>query len=231
MLDCEVASSDCAILARDQADEPGVAVDDAGSIIPANPLTLDSPGNQTVDRLIEKIFRQDKRLTKTEHDAVLAIVMKGQILTDLKACTARDWPRRSEVLDLHQRIATRLMRSSRWGKRIGLKESDLISGLPLDLLNLEWISKLGREQVQDLDRLAEFLPTVIKEVKKLLGQTQLAIKPTARTTTIEAIERRLSQLSPLIDRIDSASRDGEAAERVRSLLDDMARKLAPQPRE
>jgi hypothetical protein len=184
---------------------------------------------------MRRIRLLDTRLAKTEDDTVLRLVEKGQNLIALKACGERDWRRRLNRLALNPRVATRLMTIGRWGQEIGLNESDRIPGLPQDPLKLEWLAKLDREQVQalvgHLDCRAESRPTVIQEVKKLLGQAVPTTKPTARKTTIEAIEKRLAQLSPLIDRIDSASRDGEAAERVRGLLDDMARKLGPQPRE
>jgi hypothetical protein len=233
MLACELETSGCAILALDQADESGVEVDDAGSIIPTNPPSPDSPGDRTPEQLMKRIRLLDTRLAKTEDDAVL--VVTGQILIALTACAERDWPRRLKRLGLHPRVATRLMTIGRWGREIGLNESDRIPGLPQDPHKLEWLAKLSREQMQALveylDCRSESRPTIIKEVKKLLGQAVPTTKPTARKTTIEAIEKRLAQLSPLIDRIDSASRDGEAAKRVRGLLDDMARKLGPQPRE
>jgi hypothetical protein len=185
------------------------------------------------DALVKKILKLDDRLARTEDEAVTATIEKGQYLIDLKACTQRTWGKRLRELRLNPRVASRLMAVGGRSREIGLIGSDLLTKLPQDVHKLEWIVKLSpgplRELVEDLDCRQKPRATVIRAVKDVLGQVKPAVKAGGRDAALKTIENLLKRLVNLLDDLDPASHDGNAAERVRGLLGTAIERLEPRP--
>jgi hypothetical protein len=190
----------------------------------------DRPGQET-EALVAAIRDLRQLLVVGEDKMVAGTIRQGCLLVALKERTAtRTWGGHLKSLEIHPRVASRLMKVGSWDLQIGLNEADL-RRLPNDLLKLERIAGLDRGQ---LDRLLELIdcrkkdrPAVIKAVKQVLGVDEPDPEDDADDRVLRAIERILGRLIADVNDLGAAT-PGELRERLRNDLAAAMDKLANQ---
>lgn len=101
-----------------------------------------------INALVAKIKETQQAIRGNECQNVLKMVEIGEMLVQLKQMSNGDWLKHIELLTYDKRVAGRLMQLGKsWWSKGGLKESNLLNELPLDLMKLEWLCRLSREQL------------------------------------------------------------------------------------
>jgi hypothetical protein len=176
--------------------------------------------SDAITRLVNEILKEQRKIDRCEGDVVASHIRLGRYLAQLRPLATRNWAAQLKAVGMSSRVASRhLMIAQRWGKEIGLLESDLLPRLPTDLLKLEWLCRLSQDQLRNLlDKLdckKAPRPQVIALVREALGE----LPPTNDVPDEKQFVRRFSsQLTRTIGRLYEMFTETEQQDRIIQLL-------------
>jgi len=183
-----------------------------------------------INVLVREIEEAQKAMTRDEGNLVLHMIGLGELLLKLRRTAGGNWTVHAKKLGFHPRVANRYMQLARsWWGRNGLSESGLLEKMPPDLMKLEWLCRLDREQLVEAVenyRLREWSRTqVIDAVKFKLGVTEEA--PQVRSTTVDRIKVDCGRfVERLIESIEDSRPELASAQERQRLLDELSAKFA-----
>jgi hypothetical protein len=153
------------------------------------------------DAIVGKLKAVQKTVQKSTMEIVLAMVLIGELLVQLRRKANGSWTHHLDDLGYNERVARRYMALGRsWWARNGLKDSGLAADLPSDLLKLEWLCRLSKDQLQEGIRnwrCCEWARSVVIDaVKRVLNIAEPA-KPAAHIT----LDRLSDECDRFIDRV------------------------------
>lgn len=175
-----------------------------------------------VNRLINKIIAERQKIGRCEAAAVVCHIRLGHHLAALRPLAKNDWGTRLKAAGISPRVASRYLKiASYWPNEIGLRESDLLSRLPPDLLKLEWLCRVPQAQLggllDELDCKTATRPQVIAAVREILG-TQTPAKDESELDVDRFARRLLDRLKKAVDKLHEIFPEPEQHDRVRELL-------------
>jgi len=147
--------------------------------------------SQDINVLVRAVDETLKAMNNDEANLVEHMVELGERLLALRRGAGVSWTVHANKLGIHQRVANRhMLLAKSWWARKGLRESGLLEKMPPDLMKLEWLCRLDRQQLADAVanyRLREWNRTqVIDAVKYKLGVT--AEVPQVRSVTVDRLK-------------------------------------------
>jgi len=183
-----------------------------------------------VSALVKKIKEVQFGIVQDESHIVLKYVEIGQLLLQLKRVAKSDWENEVQKLGYPPRVARRYMAIGRtWWAGSGLQESGVINQLPPDLMKLEWLCRLDKDQLLGAIHhwpcrkwSRTLVIDAVKHDLKIIEKPKATRPPTLDRITIDC-ERVIDRLVEALE--DSADEIADPESRQR-LWDDLNSRFA-----
>jgi hypothetical protein len=193
--------------------------------------TASAPDAAAVEALLKKIKEEQAKLNTHETDAVASVIRIARHLTELRPLAKKTWTTNVKSLGMDPRVARRYLRLGRsWLGQNGLSESVLLAHLPSNIMKVEWICRLTREQLSELlatmDTRTESRNKVIAAVRAALGQEpRKKAKPDIAAVVEKLVKHLVESIHRLREECSRADDKGRAGgllaaglEQVRGVL-------------
>jgi hypothetical protein len=169
---------------------------------------------EAAQELIGKIQAEQKKLNAGEGRALRSTLRIGEHLLALQTLVKRGWGKQVKQLGMDRRVATRHVTVARWflkefGPQDGASageggdetpESHLLDKLPAELLRLEQLARLTRDQLvqlaDEMDLRKATRAAVTKAVQKLVGPAKT--RQPKRAPGLPAVQKSLKKSLDLV---------------------------------
>jgi hypothetical protein len=183
--------------------------------------------SSAITKLKQKIRNEQTKIDRKEGTIIESFVCIGKFLAELRGHIKTGWAKNLKALQIHPRVASRYMQLAASSlAEIGLNESDLLPRLPTDLLKLEWLCRLNREQLrklllrEDVKKAPRNRVTAL--VKDILGTPSDETPAHGPEAKINKLFQRLLTLAG--EAIEKTNEAGDSS-RIRDLLGNGVRQI------
>jgi hypothetical protein len=167
--------------------------------------------------LVAQIKKAKKQIDDEAGLVVAAMLTLASHLAALNQMDKKNWKAHLAAIDLHRRVAARYLKlAESWLAGPGLKESQVLTRLPGDVMKLEWLGRLNRQQLLalldqiDVKHMAR--EKVIAAVKDIIGPK----KSPAEVDDGKRADRVLAPLRKFVERVKEEP--CEETERLKSIV-------------
>jgi hypothetical protein len=179
---------------------------------------------QKIEAAQKKIEGEELSKSKRDGKIVLSLVEIGRLLVELQQHVKKTWSKDVKALGYSPRAASRLQQlGASWWAGNGLLEAVSLDQLPTDVHKLEWLCRLGKEQ------LAEFLgrtdckalsrTKAIEAVKEVLGLHKDKEELAPEAVLVKTVEQFVRRLTAKIEDWQQGGSAPQARQQVRGALD------------
>jgi hypothetical protein len=181
----------------------------------------------SITKLHEKIRMEQCKIDHSEGGIVASHIRLGHHLAALRTLAKKTWGSQLKAIGINPRVASRYLKiAQHWPNEIGLKESDCLTRLPVDLMKLEWLCRVPLDGLANLlgklDCKKATRPQVIAAVREALGEDP----PSKDESDVEQFVRRLvDRLTKAVDRMQEKFPEAEQQDRFRGLLAEELHKM------
>jgi hypothetical protein len=165
-------------------------------------------------------------MDREEGDVVASRIGVGRLLVQLRPLARRNWEQMClGRMHIHPRVARRYVCiAERWP--IGLPESDLLPRLPVDLIKLEWLSRVPSAELRALLERLDCKKAGRKQVIDAVRELLPALRRAGRGGENErAFQRLLCRVTEVIACVLDEFRDPDCLDRVCAMLEEGLRRI------
>jgi hypothetical protein len=186
----------------------------------------------SITSIVNQIDEQTKALAKAEGDQVLRVLRIARLFVKLKReAKPLQWQKEVRARGYDPRVVRRyLLLGASWLGSPETPEREIPQGLPYDMLKLEWLCRLSREQLASMREFIDVCKVsrtaVIEAVRRRLGEPQRAqsgaVKP-----NVQAIKKRCDDaVTRIFEAIDGLGHSAAEDEVRQQLAVDLAARFA-----